>query len=217
MAATPARGAAPRQRSPLRLISRRRAAAGGVALDVPVADPGAPLPHRAAARQPPPHDRSGPRHLAQHPAQPREPSDTPTDVGYAVAEVVQRVDGSGGAGLNALSRAADQVTATKGQGQTQRPAQCAGRRSPSWEERRPRTERGARAVSGGSGQGEGVDRPPASRWEQTRGTRLGATAASMRRRSWRARLTPRLRTSVRAATPRKRIEGLTRRGLPAWP
>jgi hypothetical protein len=99
----------------------------------------------------------------------------------------------------------------------QRLAQCAGRRSPSWENaaRAPRT--GARAASGGCGQGEGVDRPPVSRWEETRGTGLGATTASLRRTSWRARLTRRLRASVRVATPVKRMEGLTRRGLPAWP
>jgi hypothetical protein len=76
---------------------------------------------------------------------------------------------------------------------------------------------GARAASGGCGQREGVDRPPVSRWGETRGTGLGATTASVRRRSWRARLTRRLRASLRAATPMKRMEGLTRRGLPAWP
>jgi hypothetical protein len=45
-----------------------------------------------------------------------------------------------------------------------------------------------------------------SRWEERRGTGLGATTASLRRRSWRARLTRRLRASVRAATPMKRVE-----------
>ena len=65
--------------------------------------------------------------------------------------------------------------------------------------------------------GRGTDRPSASRWEETRGTGLGATTASLRRRSWRARSTRRFRASVRAATPMKLVEGLTRRGLPAWP
>ena len=49
----------------------------------------------AAARQLRPHDRSDPRHLAQHPAQLREPGDTPTEIGYAVAELVQLVDQRG--------------------------------------------------------------------------------------------------------------------------
>ena len=100
------------------------------------------------------------------------------------------------------------------------PTRASGRRSaPAAACRRGRNaarapRAGARAASGGCGQGEGVDRPPVSRWEETGGTGLGATTASLRRRSWRARLTGRLRASVRAATPMKRMERLTRRGLP---
>ena len=88
----------------------------------------------------------------------------------------------------------------------QRPAQCAAaaRRRGRNAARAPRA--GARAASGGCGQGEGVDRPPVSRSEETGGTGFGATTASLRRRSWRARLTRRLRASVRAATPMKRME-----------
>jgi hypothetical protein len=55
------------------------------------------------ARELRPHDRSDPRHLARHPTQLREPRDTPTEVAYAVAEVVQLVE-QHGAGPNALSR-----------------------------------------------------------------------------------------------------------------
>ena len=78
------------------------------------------------------HDRSDPR----HPAPLREPRDTPPEVGYAVAEVVQLVDGGHGAGLNAPSRTPFLPLSD------QRPALCACRCLPSWEERRPRTEGG---------------------------------------------------------------------------
>ena len=136
-------------------------------------------------------------------------------------------------GRRLLNRAADQMTATKARvnpvaadaarGLTstaaglfrpphphsrtsgRRNAPAAARRRGRNAARAPRT--GARAASGGCGQGEGVDRPPVSRWEKTRGTGLGASTASLRRRSWRARLTRRLRASVRAATPMKRMEG----------
>jgi hypothetical protein len=81
------------------MISRSCAAAGGSDWTSQSTIPGAPLLDPAAARQLRPHDRSDSRDLAQLP----EPRDTPTEVGYAVAEVVQLVE-QHGAGPNARSR-----------------------------------------------------------------------------------------------------------------
>ncbi len=158
----------------------------------------------AAARQLRPHDRSDPR----HPAPLREPRDAPPEVGYAADEVVQLLDGGRGAGQRTEP---DAVPPTLGPaaGEMRRPPLAVVGGTPPAHRGRVRGRRRAAAV-----RGRGVDRPPVSRWGETGGTGLGATTASLRRRGWRARLTRRLRASVRAATPMKRMERLTRRGLP---
>jgi len=76
---------------------------------------------------------------------------------------------------------------------------------------------GARAASGGCGQGERADRPLVSRWKETRGTGLGADHRIPAAEELAREIDAALERLGAGGNAMKRMEGLTRRCLLAWP
>jgi hypothetical protein len=76
---------------------------------------------------------------------------------------------------------------------------------------------GARTASGGCGQGERADRPLVSRWKETRGTGLGADHRIPAAEELAREIDAALERLGAGGNAMKRMEGLTRRCLLAWP